>query len=104
VATAANSYLEYQANGHHEIRSPPSTYWTDLSNDGTYNLISARRMQRIRAASTPLRPWVPFNPRRVRRGCHRCCGHGDRDTGVDLQTVFENASSDSLRSQPLRQL
>src|SRR5246500_2634807 len=38
VATAANSYLEYTATG------PKSqsgfTYWTDLSQDSTYNLIS----------------------------------------------------------------
>src|SRR5246500_5422126 len=39
VATAANSYLEYRANGTTASQSG-FTYWTDLSQDSTYNLLS----------------------------------------------------------------
>src|SRR6476661_5967474 len=39
VATAANNYLEYKADGTTQSQSG-FTYWTDLSLDGTYNLLS----------------------------------------------------------------
>jgi hypothetical protein len=39
LATAANSYLEYKADGTTQSQSG-FTYWTDLSKDSTYNLIS----------------------------------------------------------------
>src|SRR5258707_9363464 len=39
VATAANSYLEYKADGT-TLSQSGFTYWTDLSGDNTYNLIS----------------------------------------------------------------
>src|SRR5215472_11122812 len=39
VATAANSYLEYNALGNAQSQSA-FTYWTDLTPDGTYNLLS----------------------------------------------------------------
>lgn len=95
VANAANSYLEYTAS---TIRSQAGfTYWTDLSNDGTYNLISGGAdANHPHGVNTPA-PWVPF----TRAGCDvGAAGAADMEienTGADLTTIFGNnvpASSD----------
>jgi hypothetical protein len=87
VATAANSYLEYKADGTTQSQSG-FTYWTDLSRDGTYNLISgAVDVAHPSGVNAPA-PWVPF----TRAGCDvGAVGAADleiENTGVDLSTVF----------------
>ena len=88
VATAANSYREYSgANGTTQSQSA-FTYWTDLSRDNTYNLISgpvdAGHPNGVNAPA----PWVAF----TRAGCDvGAAGAADMEienTGADLTTVF----------------
>jgi hypothetical protein len=87
VATAANSYQEYNAAGTTKFQSA-FTYWTDLTPDKTYNLISgpvdANHPNGVNAPA----PWVPF----TRAGCDvGAAGAADMEienTGVDLSTVF----------------
>jgi hypothetical protein len=91
VATAANSYLEYKADGITQSQSG-FTYWTDLSRDGTYNLISgAVDVAHPSGVNAPA-PWVPF----TRAGCDvGAVGAADMEienTGVDLTTVFGSGS------------
>jgi len=87
VATAANSYLEYKADGT-TLSQSGFTYWTDLSGDNTYNLISgAADAGHPNGVNAPA-PWVPF----TRAGCDvGAVGAADMEienTGVDLRTVF----------------
>ncbi len=87
VATAANSYLEYKADGT-TLSQSGFTYWTDLSGDNTYNLISgAVDAGHPNGVNAPA-PWVPF----TRAGCDvGAIGAADleiENTGVDLRTVF----------------
>jgi arylsulfatase A-like enzyme len=87
VATAANSYLEYNALGTTQSQSA-FTYWTDLSRDNAYNLISGPAdADHPNGVNTPA-PWVPF----TRAGCDvGAAGAADMEvenTGVDLVTVF----------------
>src|SRR5260370_34153268 len=87
VATAANSYLEYKADGT-TLSQSGFTYWTDLSGDNTYNLISgAVDAGHPNGVNAPA-PWVPF----TRAGCDvGAVGAADMEienTGVDLRTVF----------------
>src|SRR6266436_5574077 len=60
VATAANSYLEYKADG--TIPAGPNqsgfTYWTDLSVDNTYNLISGAADENYPNGVNAPAPWV----------------------------------------------
>jgi len=85
VATAANSYQE--EDGTTQFQSG-FTYWTDLSKDGTYNLISgAVDANHPNGVNAPA-PWVPF----TRAGCDvGAVGAADMEvenTGVDLSTIF----------------
>jgi hypothetical protein len=87
VATAANSYLEYRADGT-TLSQSGFTYWTDLSGDNTYNLLSgAVDAGHPNGVNAPA-PWVPF----TRAGCDvGAVGAADleiENTGVDLRTVF----------------
>src|SRR6201987_2385620 len=87
VATAANSYLEYRADGS-TLSQSGFTYWTDLSGDNTYNLLSgAADAGHPNGVNAPP-PWVPF----TRSGCDvAAIGAADleiENTGVDLKTVF----------------
>jgi hypothetical protein len=87
VATAANSYLEYKADGTTQSQSG-FTYWTDVSKDGTYNLISGPADTGHSNGVNAPAPWVPF----TRAGCDvGAAGAADMEienTGVDLSTVF----------------
>src|SRR6266853_391484 len=60
IATAANSYLEYKADG--TIPAGPNqsgfTYWTDLSVDNTYNLISGAADETHPNGVNAPAPWV----------------------------------------------
>jgi hypothetical protein len=99
VATAANSYLEYKADGT-TLSQSGFTYWTDLSGDNTYNLISgAVDAAHPNGVNAPA-PWVPF----TRAGCDvGAVGAADleiENTGVDLQTVFGNDSSTACAPNP----
>jgi hypothetical protein len=87
IATAANSYQQYQANGATKFQSG-FTYWTDLSTDNTYNLLSgAVDTNHPNGVNAPA-PWVPF----TRAGCDvGAAGAADleiENTGVDLSTIF----------------
>ena len=87
IATAANSYLEYKADGT-TLSQSGFTYWTDLSGDNTYNLLSgAADAGHPNGVNAPA-PWVPF----TRAGCDvGAIGAADleiENTGVDLRTVF----------------
>jgi hypothetical protein len=91
VATAANSYLEYRADGT-TLSQSGFTYWTDLSGDNTYNLLSgAVDAGHPNGVNAPA-PWVPF----TRAGCDvGAAGAADleiENTGTgktgDLFTIF----------------
>jgi len=86
VANAANSYLEYTATG---LRSQSAfTYWTDLSLDGAYNLISAPAdAGHPNGVNTPA-PWVPFTRAGCDVGAAAAADMEIENTGVDLSTVF----------------
>ena len=86
VANAANSYLEYTATG---LRSQTAfTYWTDLSLDGAYNLISGPvDTAHPSGVNTPA-PWVPFTRAGCDVGAAAAADMEIENTGVDLSTVF----------------
>src|SRR6266436_9218495 len=87
VATAANSYLEYQPNGSTRSQSG-FTYWTDLSNDGTYNLISGGAdATHLNGVNAPA-PWVPFTRDGCDVGAIAAADMEIENTTVDLVTVF----------------
>ena len=101
VANAANSYLEYIPVGTPPVLTGLSqsgfTYWTDLSRDSTYNLISGPVDGAHPHGVNAPAPWVPF----TRAGCDvGAAGAADMEienTGADLTTIFGNnvpASSD----------
>jgi hypothetical protein len=87
VATAANSYQEYNAGGTTGFQSA-FTYWTDLSRDNTYNLISgpvdATHPHGVNAPA----PWVPFTRAGCDVGAVAAADMEIENTGVDLSTVF----------------
>jgi hypothetical protein len=89
VANAANSYLEYKADGTFNGRSQSAfTYWTDTTLDNSYNLISGPvDANHPHGVNSPA-PWVPF----TRAGCDvGAVGAADMEienTGADLSTVF----------------
>src|SRR6266436_2203013 len=58
VATAANSYQEYTSSTT-KFQSA-FTYWTDLTPDGTYNLISGAVDVNHPAGVNAPAPWAPF--------------------------------------------
>jgi hypothetical protein len=91
VATAANSYQEYRANGTTASQSG-FTYWTDLSQDSTYNLISgpvdAGHPNGVNAPA----PWVPFARAGCDVGAAAAADMEIENTGVDLTTVFGTGS------------
>jgi hypothetical protein len=89
VATAANSYLEYKPDGT-TLSQSGFTYWTDLSGDNTYNLLSgAVDAGHPNGVNAPA-PWVAF----TRAGCDvGAVGAADMEienTGTDLTTIFGN--------------
>ena len=87
IATAANSYLEYKADGT-TLSQSGFTYWTDLSGDNTYNLISGPVDPAHPNGVNAPAPWVPF----TRAGCDvGAVGAADleiENTGADLTTIF----------------
>ena len=88
VANAANSYLEYSGpNGTTQSQSA-FTYWTDLSRDNTYNLISGPAdTSHPNGVNTPA-PWVPFTRAGCDVGAAAAADMEIENTGVDLSTVF----------------
>ena len=89
VANAANSYQEYVSGGTTRFQSG-FTYWTDLSLDGTYNLLSGPVDGGHPGGVNAPAPWVPF----TRAGCDvGAAGAADMEienTGADLTTIFGN--------------
>ncbi len=87
IATAANSYQEYQAIGTTKFQSG-FTYWTDLSTDNTYNLISGPAdVSHPNGVNAPA-PWVPFTRAGCDVGAVAAADMEIENTGVDLKTVF----------------
>lgn len=86
VANAANSYLEYTAAG---TKSQTAfTYWTDLTQDNTYNLIGGPvDTNHPNGVNTPA-PWVPFTRAGCDVGAAAAADMEIENTGVDLSTVF----------------
>jgi hypothetical protein len=87
VATAANSYLEYKADGTTQSQSG-FTYWTDLSRDGTYNLLSAAADTTHPSGVNAPAPWVPFTRAGCDVGAVAAADMEIENTTVDLTTVF----------------
>jgi arylsulfatase A-like enzyme len=87
VATAANSYQEYKTDGTTQFQSG-FTYWTDLSGDNSYNLISgAADANHPNGVNAPA-PWVPFTRAGCDVGAVAAADMEIENTGVDLATVF----------------
>src|SRR5258708_5463960 len=87
VATAANSYLEYKADGT-TLSQSGFTYWTDLSGDNTYNLISGPVDTGHPNGVNAPAPWVPFTRAGCDVGAAAAADMEIENTGVDLATVF----------------
>jgi len=87
VATAANSYLEYNAAGTAQSQSG-FTYWTDLSRDNTYNLLSGPVDGGHPHGVNAPAPWVPFTRAGCDVGAVAAADMEIENTGVDLSTVF----------------
>jgi hypothetical protein len=87
VATAANSYQEYNAAGTTGFQSA-FTYWTDLSRDNTYNLISGPADAAHPNGVNAPAPWVPFTRAGCDVGAVAAADMEIENTGVDLSTVF----------------
>lgn len=86
VANAANSYLEYTATG---LKSQSAfTYWTDLSQDSTYNLISGPVDAGHPTGVNAPAPWVPFTRAGCDVGAAAAADMEIENAGVDLSTVF----------------
>ncbi|HWN75996.1 MAG TPA: hypothetical protein VNO13_09635, partial [Candidatus Udaeobacter sp.] len=102
VATAANSYLEYKADGT-TLSQSGFTYWTDLSGDGSYNLLSGPVDPTHPNGVNAPAPWVPF----TRAGCDvGAVGAADlevENTG-DLTTVFPSGSAPTKDPNPFANL
>jgi hypothetical protein len=99
LATPANNYLEYSGpNGTTQSQSA-FTYWTDLSRDNTYNLISGPVDGNHPNGVNAPAPWVNF----TRAGCDvGAAGAADMEienTGVDLATVFGPGSPQTTDPQ-----
>jgi len=95
IATAANSYLQFQSNGSTRLQTG-FTYWTDLTPDGTYNLLSgAIDTNHPNGVNAPA-PWVPF----TRAGCDvAAVAAADMEienTGADLRTIFGAGSPPTM--------
>src|SRR5215831_16233485 len=87
VANAANSYLEYTSTGTTQSQSA-FTYWTDLSKDNAYNLISGPvDTDHPNGINTPA-PWVAFTRAGCDVGAAAAADMEIENTGVDLTTVF----------------
>jgi hypothetical protein len=87
VATAANSYLEYGTTGTAASQSG-FTYWTDVSRDTTYNLISGPADATHPNGVNAPAPWVPFTSAGCDVGAAAAADMEIENTGVDLTTVF----------------
>jgi len=97
IATAANSYDYYNANGSTGFQTG-FTYWTDLSKDGAYNLISGPSTTNPASGTNAPAPWVPY----TRAGCD-FGGVSTADielenTGNDINTVFGPNSSQAAEA------
>ncbi|HWY02048.1 MAG TPA: hypothetical protein VNX60_00165 [Candidatus Acidoferrum sp.] len=93
VATAANSYLEYSgANGTTQSQSG-FTYWTDLSNDNSYNLISGPvDGDHPNGVNAPA-PWVAFTRAGCDVGAAAAADMEIENITTDLDTIFGPNSS-----------
>jgi hypothetical protein len=87
VATAANSYLEYQANGTTKVQSG-FTYWTDLTTDGIYNLLSGPVDRNHPTGVNAPAPRVPFTRAGCDVGAVAAADMEIENTSTDLTTIF----------------
>ncbi len=87
VANAANSYQEYAPTGTTQFQSA-FTYWTDLSKDNAYNLISGPADSSHPNGVNAPAPWVAFTRAGCDVGAAAAADMEIENTGVDLSTVF----------------
>ena len=88
VANAANSYREFSGPNGTTQSQTAFTYWTDLTPDGTYNLISGPTDDNhLNGVNAPA-PWVPFTRAGCDVGAAAAADMEIENTGVDLTTVF----------------
>jgi hypothetical protein len=94
VATAANSYLEYNALGTAQSQLG-FTYWTDLSRDNRYNLISgAVDGTHPNGVNAPA-PWVAFTRAGCDVGAAASADMEIENTTTDLTTIFGQIPQDN---------
>jgi len=96
VATAANSYQEYVPPGTIGATAAGTkfqsgfTYWIDVSNDNTYNLLSggvdANHPHGVNAPA----PWVPFTRAGCDVGAAAAADMEMENTSSDLTAIFGN--------------
>ena len=89
VATAANSYQEYNSGGTTGFQSA-FTYWTDFSRDGAYNLLSGPADTNHPHGVNAPAPWVPFTRAGCDVGAAAAADMEIENTGADLTTIFGN--------------
>ncbi len=94
VATAANSYQEYAGAGTTGFQTA-FTYWTDLSRDNTYNLISGKVDANHPNGVNAPAPWVPFTRAGCDVGAVAAADMEIENTTVDITTVFGAGSDQS---------
>ena len=95
IATAANSYLQFQSNGSARLQTG-FTYWTDLTPDGTYNLLSgAVDANHLNGVNAPA-PWVPFTRAGCDVGAVAAADMEIENTGADLTTIFGAGSPPTM--------
>ena len=95
VANAANSYLEYQPNGSTRSQSG-FTYWTDLTTDGTYNLLSGPVDANHPTGVNAPAPWVPFTRAGCDVGAVAAADMEIENTTTDLTTIFGVGSTQTM--------
>src|SRR5215467_7292132 len=94
VATAANSYQEYNSGGTTGFQSA-FTYWTDFSRDGAYNLLSGPADTNHPHGVNDPAPWVPFTRAGCDVGAAAAADMEIENTGSDLSTVFGPGSPET---------
>ena len=87
VATATNSYQEYVSGGGTKFQSG-FTYWTDLSFDNTYNLLSGPADAAHPNGVNAPAPWVPFTRAGCDVGAAAAADMEPENTTTDLPTIF----------------
>lgn len=87
IATAANSYQQYVSGGTTRFQSG-FTYWTDLTFDNTYNLLSGPADTTHPNGVNAPAPWVPFTRAGCDVGAAAAADMEPENTTTDLTAIF----------------